>query len=75
MIIEPGELFAYYTRSKEDVYKLLARSMIDRDSCLDVLSRSKGSLPKDCLPGVLIGASLRYRMSLVVLADGQEYLM
>ena len=49
MVIEPSELFADYTRSKEDVYKWLARSMIDRDNCLDVLSGVQGK-PAEGLP-------------------------
>ena len=49
MVIEPSEFFADYTRSKEDVYKWLARSMIDRDSCLDVLSGVQGK-PAEGLP-------------------------
>ena len=42
MVTEPSEVFADYTRSKEDVYKWLARFMIDRDCCLDVLSGVQG---------------------------------
>ncbi len=42
LVIEPSELSADYTRSKEDVYKWLARSIIERDSCLDVLSGVQG---------------------------------
>ena len=42
LVIEPSELFADYTRSKEDVYTWLARSIIERDSCLDVLCGVQG---------------------------------
>ena len=49
MVMEPSELFVDYTRSKEDVYKWLARSMIDRDSCFDVLSGVQGK-PAEGLP-------------------------
>ena len=49
MVSEPDGLFADYTRSKEDVYKWLARSIVDRDSCLDMLSGVQGK-PAEGLP-------------------------
>ena len=49
MVIEPSELFADYTRSKEDAFKWLARSMVDRDGRLDILSGVQGK-PAEGLP-------------------------
>ena len=49
LVNEPSELFADYTRSNKDVYKWLARSMIERDTCLDVLSGVQGK-PGQGLP-------------------------
>ena len=49
MVTEPSEFFADYTRSKEDAFKWLARSMVDRDGRLDILSGVQGK-PAEGLP-------------------------
>ena len=49
MVVEPSDFVANYNRSKNDAYVGVARSLIERDQCLDVLSGVQGR-PSQGLP-------------------------
>jgi hypothetical protein len=47
MVTEPSDISADYNRSKKDAYVGVARSLIERDQCLDVLSGVQGRLSQE----------------------------